>query len=70
MKRVCLRLPSFDETSDEQPIDHDVAHVVYTIESQADHICTNTQIHPPHTNEDFHLLARVEYLLELQVMKK
>ena len=65
MKRVCLGLPSLDETNDKWPIDHDVAQAVYTIESYADHVWTNTWIHPPHTDEGFHLLARVEYLLEL-----
>ena len=33
MKRVCLRPPSLDETSDEWSIDHDMAHAVYIIES-------------------------------------
>ena len=70
MKCVCLKLPSLEKTSDEWSIGHDVAHAVYTIESRVDHIWTNTQIHPPYTNEGFHLLARVEYLLELQVTKK
>ena len=70
MKSVCLGPPSLDETSDEWPIDHDVAQAVYTIESRMDHVWTNTYIHPPHTDEGFHLLLRVEYLLELQVMKK
>ena len=70
MKRVCLRLPSLDETSDEWPIDHDVAQAVYTVESRADHIWTNTYIHPLHIDEGFHMLSRVEYLRELQVMKK
>ena len=42
MKRVCLRKSYLDQTSDEWPIDHDVAYAVYTIESQADHIWTNT----------------------------
>ena len=65
MKNVCLGLPSLDEISDKWPIDHDVAQELYTIESCADHIWMNTWIHPPHTDEGFHLLARVEYLLEL-----
>ena len=67
MECVCFRPPSLDETSDEWPIDHDVAHAVYTIESCAYHIWTNTSIHSPHTKEGFHLLARVEYLMELQL---
>ena len=70
MKSVCLRLPSLDETSDEWPIDHDVTQAVYTIESCADHVWTDTKIHSSHTDEGFHLLARVEYLLELQITKK
>ena len=70
MKRVCLDPPSLDETCDKWPIDHDVAQAVYTIESCADHVWMNTWIHPPHTDEDFHLLARVKYFLELQVTKK
>ena len=70
MKRVCLGSPSLDETSDKWPIDHDVAQPVYTIESCADHVWMNTWIHPLHTDEGFHLLARVEYFLELQVTKK
>ena len=41
-RNVCLRPPSLDETSDEWPIDHDVAHAVYTIESRADQVWTNT----------------------------
>ena len=67
MKRVCLEPPSLDETSDKWPIDHDAAQAVYTIESRADHLWTNTWIHPSHTDEGFHMLARVEYFLELQV---
>ena len=70
MKFVCLGLPSLDETSDKWPIDHDVVQAVYTIEFYADHVWMNTWIHPPHTDEGFHLLARVEYFLELQVTKK
>ena len=70
MKSVCLGLSSLNETSDKWPIDHDVAQMVYTIESCADHVWMNTWIHHPHTDEGFHLLARVEYLLELQVTKK
>ena len=69
MKCVCLRPLSLDKPSDEWPINHDVAHVVYTIESLADHVWKNIWIHPPHIDECFHLLARVEYLLELQVTK-
>ena len=42
MERVCLEPPSLDETSDEWPIDHDVAQAVYTIESRADQVWTNT----------------------------
>ena len=67
---MCLGPPSLDETSDKWLIDHDVAQVVYTIESLVDHVWTNMWIHPPHIDEDFHLLARVEYFLELQVTKK
>ena len=51
MKHMCLRSPSLNETSDKWPIDHDVAQAVYTIESYADHVWTNTWIHPPHTEE-------------------
>ena len=39
---VCLGQPSLDEISDEWPIDHDVAQVVYTIESRVDQVWTNT----------------------------
>ena len=70
MKRVCLGPPSLDETSDKWSIDHIVAQAVNTIESCADHVWTNAWIHPPQTDEGFHLLARVEYFLELQVTKK
>ena len=38
MKRVCLGPPYLDKTSDEGPIDHDVAHAVYTIKSHVDHV--------------------------------
>ena len=41
MKRVCLGPLSLDETSDKWPIDHDVAQVVYTIKSRANHVWTN-----------------------------
>ena len=70
MKRVCLGPPSLDETSDKWLIDHDVAQSVYTIESCEDHVWMNTWIHPPPIDEGFHFMARVEYFLELQVMKK
>ena len=70
MKRVCLGPPSLDETSDKWPIDHDVAQVIYTIKSCADHVWTNAYIHPPHTYEGFHLLSMVEYFLKLQATKK
>ena len=70
MKCVCLGLSSLDEISDKWSIDHDVAQVVYTIKSHADHIKTNAYIHPPHTHEDFHILSRVEYFLKLQATKK
>ena len=70
MECVCFEPLSLDETSDEWPIDHDVAQAVYTLESHADQVWMNTYIHSPHTDEGFYLMARVEYLLELRVKKK
>ena len=65
MKRVCLGPPSLDERGDKWPIDHDVAQVVYTVKSSADHVWTNAYIHPPHSHEGSHLLSSAKYFLKL-----
>ena len=55
--------PSLDETGNKRPIYADVAKSVYTVESCADHVWTNTWIHPPEAEEGSHLLTRSENFL-------
>ena len=65
MKRVCLRPPSLDETSDKWSIDHDVAQAIYNIKSRADHVWTNVYIHPLHTHESFSFVVEGRVLHEI-----
>ena len=60
---MCLGPPSLDETSNKRPIYDDVAEAVYTVESCANYIWTNTWIHPPLAEEGSHLLTRAENFL-------